>query len=135
MRLNDLHLVNFRNYEEANLNFTQSVVVFTGNNGSGKTNLLDSIHYLAFCKSFLNPIDSQNIRLEEPFFVVQGTFESHSQNEAIYCGIKRGQKKVFKRNGKEYERLSEHIGRIPLVLFRRVILGLLLKEAKKGGDF
>jgi DNA replication and repair protein RecF len=116
MRLNSLYLVNFRSYTEAQLDFKQAIAVFTGNNGSGKTNLLDAIHYLAFCKSFLNPVDSQNIRLEEPFFVIQGSFLANEIKHDIYCGIKRGQKKQFKRNGKEYERLSEHIGKIPLVV-------------------
>ncbi len=135
MQLKDLHLVNFRNYEEANLNFSNSIVVFTGNNGSGKTNLLDAIHYLAFCKSFLNPIDTQNIRLEEPFFVVQGSFEKDNQIEAIYCGIKRGQKKIFKRNSKEYERLSEHIGRIPLVVISPTDIGLITEGSEERRRF
>jgi DNA replication and repair protein RecF len=116
MYLKSLTLLHFRNYEEAGINFSERINCFTGLNGSGKTNLLDAIHYLALCKSFLNPLDSQNIRFEEPFFVVQGVFEDGSGTEDnIICSLKRGQRKVFKRNGKEYERLSDHIGLCPLV--------------------
>ncbi|MCX6312267.1 MAG: AAA family ATPase [Bacteroidetes bacterium] len=100
MYLKSLTLLHFRNYEEAGINFSERINCFTGLNGSGKTNLLDAIHYLALCKSFLNPLDSQNIRFEEPFFVVQGVFEDGSGTEDnIICSLKRGQRKVFKRNG------------------------------------
>jgi len=116
MHLRQLHLLNFRNYHEAELTFDKQVVVFTGHNGAGKTNLLDAIHYLSFCKSFLNPVDSQNIKENEGFFVIQGNFPDGEREENIYCGIKRSQKKQFKRNGKEYERLADHIGLLPLVV-------------------
>lgn len=135
MRLNNLNLVNFRSYSEANLEFTQAIAVFTGNNGSGKTNLLDAIYYLAFCKSFLNPIDSQNIKHDEPFFVVQGSFANGTIKESVYCGIKRGQKKQFKRNGKEYERLSEHIGRIPLVVISPSDIALITDGSEERRRF
>ena len=135
MQLSELHLVNFRNYPEADLAFGQSIVVFTGNNGSGKTNLLDAIHYLAFCKSFLNPIDSQNIRNEEPFFVVQGSFQNEESKDAVYCGIKRGQKKQFKRNSKEYERLSEHIGLFPLVVISPSDIALITEGSEERRRF
>ena len=82
----------------------------------GKTNLLDAIHYLSFCKSFFNAIDSQNIRHEEGFFVLQGFFDKNGEESEVYCGLKRNQKKVFKKNKREYERLSEHIGQFPLVM-------------------
>ncbi len=116
MHLKELQLINFKNYESATMHFDESVVVFTGKNGSGKTNLLDAIHYLCACKSFINPIDTQNILHEAPFFVVQGSFENNDKTEAIYCGLKRGQKKIFKKNGKDYERLAEHIGQFPQVI-------------------
>ena len=82
----------------------------------GKTNLLDAIHYLSFCKSYFNSIDSQNIKHSEALFVIQGVFSKFDEEIEVYCGIKRNQKKVFKRNKKEYERLSEHIGQFPLVM-------------------
>ncbi len=87
-----------------------------GDNGEGKTNILDAIHYLSFCKSFFNPIDSQNIKHDEPFFVIQGLFEKEDAVVEIYCGQKRGEKKSFKKNKKEYQRLSDHIGLFPLVM-------------------
>ncbi len=117
MFLSKLSLVNFKNYESAEMAFSDQVNCFTGNNGEGKTNLLDAIHYLSFCKSFFNPIDSQNILHEAPFFVIQGTFvDEEGKEEEVYCGLKRNQKKQFKRNKKEYSRLADHIGLFPLVM-------------------
>ncbi|HWY35710.1 MAG TPA: AAA family ATPase, partial [Nitrosopumilaceae archaeon] len=116
MFLQKLSLINFKNYTEAEMNFSPKVNCFAGNNGMGKTNLLDAIHYLSFCKSFFNPIDSQNIRYDQGFFLIQGVFVKNGDTEEVYCGIKRNQKKQFKRNKKEYERLSEHIGMFPLVM-------------------
>lgn len=117
MILQKLSLVNFRNYENLEIGCSERINCFTGLNGSGKTNLLEAIHYLALCKSFLNPADTQNIRFEAPFFVIQGDFvKEDGATDSIYCGVKRGQKKVFRKNGKDYERLSDHIGLIPLVV-------------------
>ncbi|MCB0819505.1 MAG: DNA replication/repair protein RecF [Bacteroidetes bacterium] len=135
MHLRELNLINFRNHSEAEMTFGRSVIVFTGNNGSGKTNLLDAIHYLSFCKSFLNPIDSQNIRSGEQFFVIQGKFRNEGQDEAIYCGIKKGQKKQFKRNGKEYEKLSDHIGRIPLVAVSPADISIITEGSEERRRF
>ncbi len=116
MHLKQLSLVNFKNYDQAELSFCKGVNVFVGLNGAGKTNLLDAIYYLSFCKSFFNPIDSQNIKNLEDFFVIQGEFEKNDENVLIHCGIKKGQKKSFKRNKKEYDRLADHIGLLPLVM-------------------
>jgi DNA replication and repair protein RecF len=87
-----------------------------GNNGMGKTNLLDAIYYLSFCKSYSNSIDSQNIEHNADFFMLQGKYSLGDTEEEIYCGMKRRQKKHFKRNKKEYDRLADHIGLLPLVL-------------------
>lgn len=116
MILERLSLLNFKNYDETQLQFCSKFNCFVGNNGMGKTNVLDAIHYLSFCKSFFNPIDSQNIKHDLPFFVIQGWMTKNDVTEEIYCGVKRGQKKQFKHNKKEYERLSEHIGLYPLVM-------------------
>ncbi len=116
MFLKHLSLINFKNYHEFEANFSEKVNCFVGQNGMGKTNLLDAIHYLSFCKSFFNPIDSQNIKHTEGFFVIQGQFEKAGEENVVYCGIKRNQKKIFKKNKKEYDRLSEHIGQFPLVM-------------------
>ncbi|MDO9615750.1 MAG: DNA replication and repair protein RecF, partial [Bacteroidota bacterium] len=85
-------------------------------NGAGKTNLMDAIYYLSFCKSFLNSIDAQNIRFDQDFFMIQGKYSRLDSEETIYCGLKRTQKKIFKRNQKDYRKLSEHIGLIPLII-------------------
>lgn len=116
MYLQNLDIVNFKNYTDAQLTFSEGINCFTGLNGAGKTNLFDAISYLCVCKSFINPIDSQNIKQEADFFVVQGTFSNNETSEAIFCGLKRNNKKQFKRNGKEYERLADHVGLFPLVI-------------------
>jgi len=116
MFLKQLSLINFKNYSEFEAKFSEKINCFVGNNGMGKTNLLDAIHYLSFCKSFFNTIDSQNIKHNEGFFVIQGHFNKSGEESEVYCGIKRNQKKIFKKNKKEYERLSEHIGQFPLVM-------------------
>ena len=118
MYVSKLSLLNFKNYAEAQFEFCEGINCFTGDNGEGKTNLLDAIHYLSFCKSYFNAIDSQNISFEAPFFVIQAqvTHASNDLTEEIYCGQKRNQKKIFKRNKVEYERLADHIGLYPLVM-------------------
>jgi DNA replication and repair protein RecF len=116
MILHSLSLLQFKNYQEAGLSFVDGINCFTGNNGAGKTNILDAVYYLSFCKSFGNVADTQNILLDGDFFLIQGQYSLDGRKDEIYCGVKRGQKKVFKRNKKEYERLSDHIGLYPLVL-------------------
>ena len=116
MRLNSLSIINYKNLREADLVFSPKINCFIGNNGMGKTNLLDAIYYLSFCKSHSNSIDSQNILHDADFFVVQGKYEIGDAVEEIYCGMKRRSKKQFKRNKKDYERLADHIGLLPLVL-------------------
>lgn len=116
MYLEKLHLLNFKNYTEAELSLSTKINCFLGSNGQGKTNLLDAIFYLAFCKSFFNPIDSQLIKEEEAFFTIQGNFLREEAAEKIYIGLKKGQKKQVKRNKKVYEKIADHIGLIPLVM-------------------
>lgn len=116
MNIERLSLINFKNYREATLDLDPRVNIFTGLNGQGKTNLLDAIHYLSFCKSYFNPVDAQNIRHGEEFFVVEGEFKNAEGTDKLYCGVKRGRKKVFRKNREEYERLAEHIGRYPSVI-------------------
>ena len=117
MILTELSIINYKNIAQAELNLSPKINCFIGNNGMGKTNLLDAVYYLSFCKSYTNPIDSQIIKHDEDFCMLQGkyVFEDFSEEE-IYSGIRRRQKKQFKRNKKEYERLSDHIGLIPLVM-------------------
>lgn len=116
MYIQELSLVNFKNIEHAEFKFTDGLNCFIGNNGAGKTNLMDAIYYLSFCKSFLNPVDAQNIRFDEEYFMIQGRYSRLDSEEVIYCGLKRNQKKIFKRNQKEYKKLSEHIGLLPVII-------------------
>jgi len=111
-----LSAVNFKNFLGVEIPLNPKINCFVGNNGQGKTTILDAIYYLSFCKSFLNPIDSQNINYNDAFFVLQGEYERFGKTERIYCGLKKGQKKIFKRNKKEYEKLADHIGLFPLVI-------------------
>ena len=117
MILKQISILNYKNLEQVELEFSPKMNCFIGQNGMGKTNLLDAVYYLSFCKSATNPIDSQNMMHDRDFFVIQGVYESESDDrEEVYCGMKRRQKKMFKRNKKEYSRLSDHIGFIPLVM-------------------
>lgn len=117
MILRKLSIINYRNIKTATLAMSPKMNCLIGNNGAGKTNVLDVIYYLSFCRSAHNPIDSQIIRHNQDFFVIEGDYTTESgEPEAVYCGMKRGTKKHFKRNKKEYKRLSEHIGLIPLVV-------------------
>jgi DNA replication and repair protein RecF len=117
MVLKTLSILNYKNIAQAELAFSSNVNCFIGNNGEGKTNLLDAVYYLSFCKSSTNPVDSQNILHGEEFLMIQGRYETETgDEEVVYCGLKRKQKKQFKRNKKEYKRLAEHIGLIPLVM-------------------
>jgi DNA replication and repair protein RecF len=116
MNLNKLSLVNYKNFESQVFDFDAKINCFVGANGMGKTNALDAIYHLAFGKSYFNPIAVQNINHNAEFFVVDGNFTKNERSEKIIVSLKRGQKKVIKRNSKAYEKFSEHIGFIPLVI-------------------
>ena len=113
MILEKLSLINYKNIQTATLELSPKINCFIGQNGVGKTNVLDAIYYLSFCHSANNPMDSQVIRHGEEFFMIEGKY---NEDIAISCGFKRGSKKHFKKNKKEYKRLSEHIGLIPVVM-------------------
>ena len=135
MYLKNISLINFKNYEEAELSFSEGANAFSGDNGTGKTNLLDAIHYLALCKSYFNPIDSQQIKQERDLFMVQGVFDKNGSDETISCGVKRNQKKQFKRNKKEYQRLADHIGLFPLVMISPNDTSLILDGSEERRKF
>ena len=118
MILEKLSIINYKNISEATLELSPKMNCFIGQNGVGKTNVLDAIYYLSFCRSANNPIDSQVIRHGEEFFMIEGRYRGERIHDelSISCGMKRGTKKHFKRNKKEYKRLSEHIGLIPIVV-------------------
>lgn len=117
MILERLSVLSYKNIDQADLSFSPKVNCFLGNNGMGKTNLLDAIYYLSFCKSHNNLVDSQNIKHDADFSLIQGYYKQDNGTEdEFFCGLKRRQKKQFKRNKKEYEKLSDHIGCLPLVM-------------------
>ncbi|MBN1821177.1 MAG: DNA replication/repair protein RecF [Prolixibacteraceae bacterium] len=116
MHIQDLSVVNYKNLTEANLRFSAKLNCFIGDNGAGKTNLLDSVYYLSFCKSFFSPADLLNIKHEENFFMLKGKYMRLESEESIHCSLQKGNKKQFKRNSKTYTKLADHIGLIPLVM-------------------
>ncbi len=135
MHLASLTLINFKNYQEASLHFSKGVNCFTGNNGSGKTNIIDAVYYLSFTKSYFNTSDTQNIRHGEHMFVIQGKFLLNGNEEEIFCGIKAGTKKQIKRNTKEYSRLSDHIGLFPVVMVAPVDHLLITEGSEERRKF
>ena len=135
MWLKNITLLNFKNYATAELSFAKTVNVFVGNNGAGKTNLLDAIHYLCLCKGYFNPIDSHQIKSNEDLFLVQGDFERKEKNEKITCGLKRNQKKQFKRNKKEYDKLANHIGLFPLVMISPYDVNIIMDGSEERRRF
>ena len=116
MYLKKVTILNFKNIQSASLDLSPTLNCLIGHNGMGKTNLLDAVYYMSFCRSFFNPIDSQLISHGQDFFMIEGEYATDlGDTEMLYCGMKRGTKKHFKRNKKEYKKLSEHIGLVPLV--------------------
>ena len=116
MILKSLSLLNYKNFEAVDFKFDNKINCFVGNNGVGKTNVLDAIYHLSFGKSYFNPITSQNIRHDADFFVIDGQYIKEGRDEKIIISAKKGHKKVIKRNGKIYDTFSEHIGFLPLVI-------------------
>lgn len=116
MILKHLTLLNYKNIANQSFDFDSKINCFVGKNGVGKTNVLDAIYHLAYGKSYFNPLASQNIKHNEEFFLIDAIFYKKEKEEKIACSLKRGQKKIIKRNNKAYEKFSEHIGFIPLVI-------------------
>ncbi|GAA4094796.1 DNA replication/repair protein RecF [Mucilaginibacter panaciglaebae] len=135
MYLERLSVINFKNYEEAELSFSDGVNALLGNNGAGKTNLLDAIHYLSLCKSYFNPIDSQQIKQGADFFIITGHFSKNGHDEAVACSVKRNQKKQFKRNKKDYQRLADHIGLLPLVMVSPYDISIIIEGSEERRRF
>ncbi|NRR90550.1 DNA replication and repair protein RecF [Winogradskyella undariae] len=135
MNLNSLSLVNYKNFESQVFDFDAKINCFVGANGIGKTNALDAIYHLAFGKSYFNPIAVQNINHNAEFFVVDGNFTKNERTEKIIVSLKRGQKKVIKRNAKAYEKFSEHIGFIPLVIISPADRDLIIEGSDTRRKF
>ncbi len=135
MYLQQLSVINFKNYAEARLDLSPGVNAFTGNNGAGKTNLLDAVHYLSLCKSYFNPIDTQQIKQGGDFFIINGTFVKNGNTDTVACGVKRNQKKQFKRNKKDYQRLADHIGLFPLVMVSPYDVSIIIEGSEERRRF
>lgn len=116
MTLSSISILNFKNIVESSMSFSSNLNCFIGDNGMGKTNILDAIYYLSFCKSCNIQGDMAILRHGADFMLVQGKYERRQEQEDVVIGFKPGKKKNVKRNGKEYKKLSEHIGLLPLVM-------------------
>ena len=116
MYLKHLSLLNYKNIAQAELDFAQKLNCFVGDNGMGKTNLLDAIYYMSFCKSSFVTSDAYNLKHGEPFFMLQGQYVIEGEPEKVLCSYKAGMRKRLSVNDKEYKRFSDHVGRIPLVM-------------------
>lgn len=135
MILNTLSLVNYKNFEGIQFEFDAKINCFVGNNGVGKTNVLDAIYHLSFGKSYFNPVTKQNIQHDKEFFVLDGTYSNANKQEKIIVSAKRGQKKIIKRNGKAYDRLADHIGLIPLVIISPADRDLIVEGSETRRKF
>ncbi|MCB0444686.1 MAG: DNA replication/repair protein RecF [Gelidibacter sp.] len=135
MILNTLSLVNYKNFESQTFTFDTKINCFVGANGVGKTNVLDAIYHLSFGKSYFNPIATQNIKHGEDFFVIDGVFDKDARTEKIIVSLKKGQKKMIKRNGKAYEKFSDHIGFLPLVMISPADRDLIIEGSDTRRKF
>ena len=116
MFLKELHILNFKNLTLKNFELSDKINCFTGDNGVGKTNVLDAIYYLSFCKSYFNTTDTYSVTRGETFFVIEGNYQINGKEEHIFCGFEKRKKKIIKKNNKPYKKFSEHIGTLPLVI-------------------
>ena len=135
MFLSALALVNYKNFEARSFAFDAKINCFVGPNGVGKTNVLDAVYQLSFGKSYFNPVALQNIKHGEDFLVIDGTYQKNDQEEHVVLGIKKGQKKTIKRNGKPYEKISDHIGFIPLVIISPSDRDLIIEGSETRRKF
>lgn len=135
MILKSISLLNYKNFDSKTFTFNEKINCIVGNNGIGKTNVLDAIYHLSFGKSYFNPVASQNIKHGEEFFVINGEYTKDDKPEKIVVSLKRGQKKVIKRNGKAYDKFSEHIGFLPLVIISPADRNLIIEGSDTRRKF
>ncbi|WP_144893237.1 DNA replication/repair protein RecF [Flavobacterium tiangeerense] len=135
MYLKKISLFNYKNFSEASFDFDHKINCFVGKNGIGKTNVLDAIYHLSYGKSYFNPLAVQNIKHGEEFFVIDAEFEKNERTEQIVCSLKKGQKKILKRNGKNYDKFSDHIGFIPLVIISPADRDLIVEGSETRRKF
>jgi DNA replication and repair protein RecF len=133
--LKRISLLNYKNFSEVTIELDTKINCFVGKNGIGKTNMLDAIYHLANGRSYFNPLAVQNIKHNEEFFVVDGEFEKNGRQEQILCSLKKGQKKILKRNGKIYEKFSDHVGLIPLVIISPADRDLIVEGSETRRKF
>ena len=127
MHLKNLQINQFKNHTQSNFSFTKQVNCFVGDNGAGKTNILDAIHYLSQSKSYFNHIDAQNIQFKMDYFMLKGNFSKHEITDEIQCNLVDGEGKTLKKNQKKYKRFSEHIGQFPSVIISPTDSNLILE--------
>ncbi|HRJ29558.1 MAG TPA: DNA replication/repair protein RecF [Cyclobacteriaceae bacterium] len=135
MHLEKLQLMNFKNYEELALEFPSRINFLLGLNGSGKTNLLEAIYYLSTTKSFSNSSDTQNIRYGADYFFIRGFFTNTNKRSEVFCQIQSGRKKVFQENSRDYEKISDHIGKYPVVLISPLDVDLVKESSEARRKF
>lgn len=135
MYLKKISLLHYKNFTEAQFDFDSKINCFVGRNGVGKTNVLDAIYHLAYGRSYFNPLAMQNIKHGEEFFVIEGEFEKAGRSEQVVCSLKKGQKKILKRNGKIYDKFSEHMGLIPLVIISPTDRDLIMEGSEVRRNF
>lgn len=135
MQLQNISLNNFKNYESFSLNFGENINCLLGENGSGKTNLLDAIHYLSMTKSAFNANDRQSVQHQSDYFTIEGEFALKDENYKVFCGLRKGDKKILRLNGKVYDKLTEHVGRFPVVLIAPSDTALILEGSETRRRF
>lgn len=135
MFLESISIINFKNFSERSFSFDEKINCLVGNNGVGKTNVLDAIYYLSHTRGYFNAVASQNIKHGEEFFVLDGIYKKEQREEHIHCSLKKGLKKVVKRNGKAYEKLSEHFGFLPLVIISPSDTNLIVEGSEVRRKF
>ncbi len=116
MFVKKLKIINFKNHPEKSFDFSSEINCFVGNNGAGKTNILDALHYISMGKSFLGNSDFQNIKEDENFFSIESEIEGEEKNDIIKILLQKEAKKIIKKNEKTYERMADHIGFLPSVM-------------------
>ncbi len=116
MFIKNLKLFNFKNHSEKSFDFSPEINCFVGNNGAGKTNILDALHYLSMAKSFLGNLDAQNILHDSDFFAIEAEIQGEEKNDIIKVQLPKEGKKIIKKNDKTYERIADHIGFLPSVM-------------------
>lgn len=135
MILKSLSLINYKNLDNRSFDFNEKINCIVGNNGIGKTNILDAIYHLSFGKSYFNPVATQNIKHGEDFFVIHGDYIKNDLPEKVVISLKKGQKKIIKRNGKAYDKFSDHIGFLPLVMISPADRDLIIEGSDTRRKF